>query len=381
MSSYNKYLGSLKCCNLDKLGPQGPMGQRGPQGAIGPVGVTGPQGATGSTGPIGPQGATGSTGPIGPQGVTGPQGATGGSPWTSMNYIGPTGPGYTGTGFTGDALIFGNLYVQGGIDPTYLALTPQSSNPLPSGLDGIWIENGGSFRVQKMRMDDFSGSTPGYVDINPILTPQITLSDGVTPTEINVVTLNNNEILLNDSSLGVGDEYFTQITPQEILVKQNSTTLPEPIFTKITKDNIEVNQSSDLYSTLSPSAVSFTDSVTIGVFSSLTATKLQLTDGPGNLDVNLDNSILTFFNGNTSNTYSLGINGNDLLISSGGNDRMLLSSATAETFWGDFTIGTNANIALNLAGACRADIDTRAGEFSVGDLGSAGNNTKIVINT
>ena len=96
-------------------------------------------------------------------------------------------------------MIFGNLYVQGGIDPTYLALEPQGSNPLPTGLDGIWIENGGSLRVQKMRMDDFSGTTTGYVDINPISNPQFVLSDGLTP-EINVVTLNNNEILLNDFS-------------------------------------------------------------------------------------------------------------------------------------------------------------------------------------
>ena len=97
-------------------------------------------------------------------------------------------------------MVFGNLYVQGGIDPTYLALTPQGSNPLPAGLDGIWIETGGSFRVQETRLDDFSGTTPGYVNIDPISNPQITLSDGVTPTEINVVTLNNNRILLNDYS-------------------------------------------------------------------------------------------------------------------------------------------------------------------------------------
>jgi hypothetical protein len=90
--------------------------------------------------------------------------------------------------------------VTGGIDPTYLALTPQASDPLPAGLDGMWIETGGSLRVQKMRMDDFSSTTAGYIDINPITNPQITLSDGITPTELNVVTLNNNEISFIDSS-------------------------------------------------------------------------------------------------------------------------------------------------------------------------------------
>ena len=180
-------------------GPSGPTGSTGSTGPTGPTGSTGPTGDTGPTGPTGSTGPTGDTGPTGPTGDTGPTGPTGGSPWFSTNYQGPTGPGYTGTGYTGDAMIFGNLYVQGGIDPTYLALEPQGSNPLPTGLDGIWIENGGSLRVQKMRMDDFSGTTTGYVDINPISNPQFVLSDGLTP-EINVVTLNNNEILLNDFS-------------------------------------------------------------------------------------------------------------------------------------------------------------------------------------
>ena len=245
--NYSQYLGAQRCCNLNTggpIGPQGPAGPasvgprgvtgadgstgptgrgcRGPTGEPGPAGgptgaassVTGPtgaqgeQGLTGEQGPTGEQGFTGAassvTGPTGEQGVTGAAssvtGPTGASQWLNTSYIGPTGPGYTGIGYTGDVQVFGNLLVTGGIDPTYLALTPQGLNPLPSGLDGIWIENGGSLRVQKMRMDDFSGTTPGFVDINPILNPQITLSDGITPTEINVVTLNNNEISFNDSS-------------------------------------------------------------------------------------------------------------------------------------------------------------------------------------
>ena len=459
MNTYSNYLGAKRCCDLRGLGPQGPTGPTGGQGPIGPYGQTGP------TGPGGAASNTGATGPTGITGPTGFTGPTGPSQWISSAYTGPTGPGYTGIGYTGDVLVFGNLYVEGGIDPTYLAFTPQSSNPLPSGLEGIWIETGGSFRVQKTRLDDFSGSSPGYVDINPITNPQITLSDGITPIEINVVTLNNNEILLNDSSLGVGDEYFSQITPQEILVKQNTTILPDPKFTKITKDNIEVNggdilinrtliepqlitvnQSNDLYSTLSPSAVSFLDNTTTGFNSSLTATTLQLTEGSGNLDVTLSNTTLLLtdatgvaftsslttqnlqmtnasvvgydqklfqvdaltdtqypslymrdesgyratlqgtqlelYNEGSGGTYVFQSNGTDLLISSGGNDRMLLSSGTAETYWGDFSIGTGANICLNLGGIgnCRADIDIRAGEFSVGDLNSVGNNTKIIVN-
>ena len=244
--TYSEYLGARRCCNISSAGPQGPQGvpgaggpigfqgatgpSGGAQGATGLQGVTGATGATGATGSVGITGATGaqglqgvtgatglqgftgSTGATGAQGAqglqgatgatgaTGAQGATGGTPWFSTNYIGVTGPGYTGIGYTGDAMVFGNLLVTGGIDPTYLALTPQASDPLPAGLDGMWIETGGSLRVQKMRMDDFSGTTGAYVDINPISSQQITLSDGITPTEINVVTLNNNEISFNDSS-------------------------------------------------------------------------------------------------------------------------------------------------------------------------------------
>jgi hypothetical protein len=98
-----------------------------------------------------------------------------------MNYQGPTGPGYTGTGFTGDVLIFGNLLVTGGMDPTYLALTPQSSGyTLPTGLDGIWLENSGALRTKKMYLDN----PPGLASINfdPTNTTQIQLSDGIDKT-------------------------------------------------------------------------------------------------------------------------------------------------------------------------------------------------------
>lgn len=220
-ANYPQYLGAQKCCNLRTQGPVGPEGPPGPAG-VGERGWTGPAGESytgptgrGCRGPTGPAG--GPTGPTGPTGLAGPTGA---SQWVNTAYTGPTGPGYTGIGYTGDVQVFGNLYVSGGIDPTYLALTPQGSNPLSAGLEGVWIETGGSFRVQKTRLDDFSGTTSGYVDINPINNPQIVLSDGLTPTEINVVTLNNNAILLNDYS---GPVISTSITPTTISTNQNFT--------------------------------------------------------------------------------------------------------------------------------------------------------------
>jgi len=130
---------------------------------------------------------------LGPTGLTGP---TGNAYWDPS--------GVTGISYINDVYVGGKLYVAGGIDPTYLALTPQIFVPpeLSPGVDGngIWIENGGALRVQKMRMDDFSGTLNGYIDLQPTLNPQITLSDGATPSTINEVTLNNNEINLIDYS-------------------------------------------------------------------------------------------------------------------------------------------------------------------------------------
>jgi hypothetical protein len=126
-------------------------------------------------------GITGSTGTTGPTGPTGQTGPTGSSQWINTSYTGPTGAGYTGIGYTGDVMVFGKLYVKGGIDPTYLALTPQSVVPseLSPGLggDGIWIETGGDLRVQKMRLNNFSGVT-GTIDLKPLLNPKISLSNG-----------------------------------------------------------------------------------------------------------------------------------------------------------------------------------------------------------
>jgi hypothetical protein len=207
--NYTQYLGAQRCCNLKTLGPIGPQGPPGPA-SIGPKGNTGAQGNTGPTG----RGCRGATGPAGPAGgPQGPQGVTGPSQWINTSYTGPTGGGYTGIGYTGDVMVFGKLYVEGGIDPTYLALTPQSSVPpeLSPGLngDGIWIETGGALRVQKMRMDDFSGTNSGFIDLQPTLNPQITLSDGATPSTVNEVTLNNNEINLTDNLITTTTSFST----------------------------------------------------------------------------------------------------------------------------------------------------------------------------
>lgn len=87
----------------DFVGPQGPIGNTGPQGIQGiqgPIGNTGPQGIQGPVGPVGPQGPIGNTGPQGPQGpigLTGPQGPAGAD--------GQDGVGVPAGGTTGQYLV------------------------------------------------------------------------------------------------------------------------------------------------------------------------------------------------------------------------------------------------------------------------------------
>ena len=183
-TSYNSYLGNKSCCKTlcslcisSSTGMTGAMG--GATGPTGPQGIQGEPGATGPTGPQGIQGEPGATGHTGPQGIqgepgatgpTGHTGATGGSPWFTTSYQGVTGPGYTGTGYTGDVMVFGALYVQGGIDPTYLALEPQISGPT-GFTNPLWVDNTGNLRSEKMLLSD------GITTTNTITNSSVSIAD------------------------------------------------------------------------------------------------------------------------------------------------------------------------------------------------------------
>lgn len=331
MNTYSNYLSAKRCCDLRGLGPQGSTGPTGAQGPIGPYGQTG------ATGPGGIASNTGATGPTGP------------SQWNISSFIGPTGPGYTGIGYTGDVQVFGNLYVEGGIDPTYLALTPQLSNPIPSGLDGIWIETGGSFRVQKMRLDDFSGSTPGYVDINPITNPQITLSDGGLP-EINVVTLNNNEILLNDfSGTGTTTSFTTSNLSQtttgpttitatwnNIINKANAgtPTLDEVLTAGNNSANSIVLDNTITSNTLTNVDIKIDDGTN---FSELTKNYIALSNGTTTTSLNLTN-LQNVGSGGTDFTI---FTANNLILAPGPSDSIIVPLSTIPA--DQFVITKNTN--------------------------------------
>jgi hypothetical protein len=141
---------------------------------------------------------------------------------------GITGMGYTGIGVTGqDVLIYGNLLVTGGIDPTYLALTPISSGP--SGLiNPLWVDsvNGNALRSQKIYIDQ---STIGGVT-DPILKMENT-NAGITGTQV--------ELYKNSASPAVSDI----ISTLSFNANNNATTKVE--YARIQADQRDITAGSE----------------------------------------------------------------------------------------------------------------------------------------
>lgn len=108
--------------SIGATGMTGPQGIAGATGATGPAGTNGSIGATGATGPSGSNGAVGATGVTGPQGIAGPTGPTGVS--GSIGATGPTG-GIGATGATGPTGVQGLTGPTGptGANPGYVFLT------------------------------------------------------------------------------------------------------------------------------------------------------------------------------------------------------------------------------------------------------------------
>jgi len=174
--TYSQYLGAQRCCNLKGQGLVGPVGPQGPA-SIGPVGNTGTAGATGPTG----RGCRGPTGPIG------------------NVYWDPSG--VTGISYKNDVYIGGKLYVDGGIDPTYLALTPQNTDPLPPGQYGIWIEDVPARYLHTNSIYLNNGITDPYVQIDPSNNPQLFLTDGLgSGLSVNTSITNGSITLLDETT-------------------------------------------------------------------------------------------------------------------------------------------------------------------------------------
>lgn len=145
-------------------GVQGPAGLQGIPGAQGVQGLEGPVGPPGNDGAQGPTGSTGATGEKGETGPSGPQGPAGTlslptAPPGSILYVAPDGTIQTDPNFTysptaskaglNGVLSVNNANIPGGVDPLYVQLTQNTSNPDPAGsgilwvdtLDQLWVDN------------------------------------------------------------------------------------------------------------------------------------------------------------------------------------------------------------------------------------------------
>lgn len=222
-TSYNSYLGNKLCCKTvceekckDSSGTTGITGPTGPTGAQGEPGETGATGATGATGP------TGTTGP------TGATGATGGSPWIPTSYQGVTGPGYTGTGYTGDVMVFGALYVQGGIDPTYLAFEPQPSGPT-GFTNPLWVDNTGNLRSEKMLLSDGTTTTNTITNSSVSIADTTTsYSSQLTTGSVNFFNGNNNTITNYTNGAILFSDFNISNSP--FVIKSDNAVAPEVQF-------------------------------------------------------------------------------------------------------------------------------------------------------
>ena len=74
-------------------------------------------------------------------------------------------------------MVYGALYVQGGIDPTYLALTPQTSGP-PGFPNPLWIDsnNGNALRSQNILIDNTATAKTSLVVDNAVTGQNATLT-------------------------------------------------------------------------------------------------------------------------------------------------------------------------------------------------------------
>lgn len=201
-TSYNSYLGNKLCCKT--------VCEEKCNNSSGSTGITGP------------------TGPAGAQGEPGATGATGGSPWFTTSYQGVTGPGYTGTGYTGDVMVFGALYVQGGIDPTYLAFEPQPSGPT-GFTNPLWVDNTGNLRSEKMLLSD------GTTTTNTITNLSVSISNGTDSiaTTLNGISHSNatslaitstSDIIIKPATANVVIEGLDSMTPATLSLTDLSTT-------------------------------------------------------------------------------------------------------------------------------------------------------------
>ena len=213
-----------------------------------------------------------------------------------MNGVGITGGGYTGIGVTGqDVLIYGNLLVSGGIDPTYLALTPTPFGP-QGFINPLWVDNqnGNALRSEYIYLDKEPNTA--YISLVPDNNQaQIILSDG----SLNDMRISMTYEKIEIENNSAAPTLITNIQPSNItLTDTNNATISQVKGSELNVKDAGQNRSNIIQSNNTV--------ITDGIYSSTQTSQgisASFNDGTGNGGFVSLNSVsgLTIDNFNTGN--------------------------------------------------------------------------------
>jgi hypothetical protein len=134
-------------------------------------------------------------------------------------------------------MIYGALYVQAGIDPTYLALEPQPTIPVPTGLYGIWVNNSNQLQYNgdiTLINSTFTSSTLTDSSLNISVSGNTVLlnSNNLTFTSLSSATAtisNQGNIGITTTGqlqignpTGIGNQNYIQIDDTNIIAKSTN---------------------------------------------------------------------------------------------------------------------------------------------------------------
>jgi hypothetical protein len=189
------------------------------------------------------------------------------------------------------------LLVTGGIDPTYLALTPQPSGP-QGFINPLWLDNNGNLRSDKILLDT--------IDPNKTAT--------LTGTELSIV----------DNTLGFGNEIFSTLTSTYLLVRNNQGIGGDPYYTSVSTAGIiiQANDGSHIQGSLSANNLTLANYDKSTIIDPYSFTVSDIASGEKS---ELRSTQLAITNSATSNIYTFGATGTQCQIDSSA-DNLVLNS-------------------------------------------------------
>ena len=208
------------------------------------------------------------------------------------------------------------------------------------------------------------------------------LLDETSSPNVNYTTLDNYNIIVNDTSSGD----IADLSSQGLQVSNGTN------IAYIQNNNIVVTDgtnSSNLNST-QVNCFNFTN----GTFTQMDGLKFKISDLYGTIGITeLNNLSLNFTD--ITNSESSSLSTSALTITGGGatsqiqalggdfvinNDtNRLLMGNTQPSYWGDFSVGTHSEINQNVGGLCQIKLNSRFGTLTAGDADETNNKTTLYI--